>query len=505
VSFDSFNLDARLMRAVNDAGYETPTPIQAGAIPVAMTGQDLIGTAQTGTGKTAAFVLPILQHLLRQPTKRGHRALIVCPTRELAEQINDTVIALARHAQLRSATIYGGVSMGPQESALRAGVPILVACPGRLLDHVSQKHVDFSQIDHLILDEADRMFDMGFLPQVKKIVALLPHKRQTMLFSATMPKEVEALAHQVLRNPQRISMGVQRAAVTVAHALYPVPPHLKTKLLLELITQTNAFSMLVFTRTKHRADKLARVIGKAGFEAAPLHGDRSQNQRQRALDNFKTGKVQVLVATDIASRGIDVESISHVINFDVPGSPEDYIHRIGRTGRAERTGDAFTLITPEDGELVRDIEKTIGKAIERKRVTGFDYNARSDELAPLGGEREAALPARERVSAAKMAEEQRGLNSNAPGRESSQDRRNRVGFETDARESNGGGRSQGGYRGSTSGGQRPQGTGGRPGAGRPSAGHSAGGRPGSSGARTGPGRPQSGAARGPQSGGRRRR
>jgi ATP-dependent RNA helicase RhlE len=438
VSFDRFNLDARLMRAIQDAGFEAPTPIQAQAIPTAMTGQDVIGTAQTGTGKTAAFVLPILQHLLRTPAKRGHRALIVCPTRELAEQINDTIDALARHANVRSATIYGGVAMGPQESALRAGVPILVACPGRLLDHVAQKSVDLSQIDHLVLDEADRMFDMGFLPQVKKIVALLPYKRQTMLFSATMPKEVEALAHQVLRNPQRINIGVQKPAATVAHAMYPVAQHLKTKLLLELITRTNAFSMLVFTRTKHRADRLARVISKAGFEAAPLHGDRSQNQRQRALDNFKTGKVQVLVATDIASRGIDVESVSHVINFDVPGTPEDYIHRIGRTGRAERSGDAFTLITPEDTELVRDIEKTVGKSIERKKIDNFDYSAPATELAPQGGQRQNALPARERVSTQRMAEAQRELHTNAPARESAQESRNRRGFESQPRRESGG-------------------------------------------------------------------
>jgi ATP-dependent RNA helicase RhlE len=461
VSFDRFNLDARLIHAIQDAGFEAPTPIQAQAIPVAMTSRDVIGTAQTGTGKTAAFVLPILQHLLRTTGKRGHRALIICPTRELAEQINDTIEALARHASVRSATIYGGVAMGPQEDALRAGVPILVACPGRLLDHVAQKGVDFSQIDHLVLDEADRMFDMGFLPQVKKIIALLPQKRQTMLFSATMPKEVEALAHQVLRNPQRINIGVQKPATTVAHAMYPVASHLKTKLLLELIARTNAFSMLVFTRTKHRADRLARVITKAGFEAAPLHGDRSQNQRQRALDSFKRGKVQVLVATDIASRGIDVESVSHVINFDVPGSPEDYIHRIGRTGRAERSGDAFTLITPEDGELVQDIERTIGKSIERKKIDNFDYNATAPELAPQGGGRQNALPARERISAQQMSAAQRELNSNAPTRESAQDRRNRHGYEPAPRKEDGAGR-----RSHTGGRQFAR----KPGAGRPNSG-----------------------------------
>lgn len=376
MSFDNFTLDPRLRRAVAEAGYTTPTPIQTGAIPVALDGADLIGTAQTGTGKTAAFVLPILHHLLHRPTQaRGTRVLVICPTRELAEQIHESFRALARHTRLRSATVYGGVGFEPQRRALRDGTDVIVACPGRLLDLMGQGAADLRHVDHLVLDEADRMFDMGFLPQVRKIVAQLPARRQTMLFSATMPHEVEALAAEVLHKPRRVSVGVQRPATTVAHALYPVRSHLKPTLFLELLKRTDAYAMLVFTRTKHRADRLAKVISRAGLSAAALHGDRSQSQRQRALDGFKRGDVQVLVATDIASRGLDIESVSHVINYDVPATPEDYIHRIGRTGRAERTGDAFTLITPEDDDQVRAIERVLRKPIERRELEGFDYAA----------------------------------------------------------------------------------------------------------------------------------
>ncbi len=406
------------MRAIAEVGYEAPTPIQAAAIPLVLAGADVIGTAQTGTGKTAAFVLPILQHLLDKPSKGMARVLIVCPTRELAEQINDAIGALAKHTGIRSAAIYGGVGMAPQEAALRTGVDILVACPGRLLDHLDQGNTDFTQIDHLVLDEADRMFDMGFLPQVRRIVDQLPRRRQTLLFSATFPGEVEQLAREVLRDPKRVNVGVQKPATTISHALYPVASHLKTKLLLSLVAHTNAFAMLVFTRTKHRADRLARIIEKSGFRAAALHGNRSQNQRQRALEGFKRGKVQVLVATDIASRGLDIETVSHVINFDVPGTPEDYIHRIGRTGRAERNGDAFTLATPEDRELVRDIERVIGKPIERRQLEGFDYNASASEQANARG-------GAEHRAVALMAERERVLNEDRLARASGFERRPR--------------------------------------------------------------------------------
>jgi ATP-dependent RNA helicase RhlE len=374
LSFDQFNLDPRLMQGVRSAGYAAPTPIQAAAIPPALEGHDLIGTAQTGTGKTAAFVLPILQRLLNGPKGRA-RALIVTPTRELAEQINDTIRALGKGTGLRSATIYGGVPMGPQERALRDGVEILVACPGRLLDHIDQGNARLGGLEVLVLDEADRMFDMGFLPSVRRILSHVPAKRQTMLFSATFPPEIEQLAAQALRDPRRVAVGLSRPANTVSHALYPVAQHLKTGLTLELLKRTDARSVLIFTRTKHRASRLARQLERAGYRVAALHGDRSQNQRQAALDGFRDGRYQIMVATDIAARGIDVDRISHVINYDIPDTADAYIHRIGRTGRAEREGDAFTLVTPDDDATVRTIERVVGKAIPRHTVAGFDYSA----------------------------------------------------------------------------------------------------------------------------------
>lgn len=384
MTFSNFNLDARLMRAIAESGYETPTPIQAAAIPVALSGQDVVGTAQTGTGKTAAFVLPILERLLKEHATaphhaRIHRALIVTPTRELAEQINDSVRALAKHTRVRSATIYGGVSAGPQEKALRDGVEILVACPGRLLDHIDAGLCRLDKIEVLVLDEADRMFDMGFLPQVRRILNHVPKRRQTLLFSATFPKEVEELAQQALHRPQRVAVGIVQPATTVTHALYPVPQHLKTDLLIALLRKTDAFSMLVFTRTKHRAEKVARMLAKQGFQTTSLHSDRSQNQRQNALKGFKDGKYQVMVATDIAARGLDIETVSHVINYDIPDTVDAYIHRIGRTGRAEREGDAFTLITPDDNAMVRDIERALKKPIERRKLAEFDYGASAPE------------------------------------------------------------------------------------------------------------------------------
>jgi ATP-dependent RNA helicase RhlE len=381
MNFSEFGVDARLMRTIEHAGYETPTPIQAKAIPVALEGKDLIGTAQTGTGKTAAFVLPILHRLLSTGQNGHHRALIVTPTRELAEQINDTVRALSKGTGIRSAPIYGGVSAIPQERALKDGVEILVATPGRLLDHIGAGRCKLDRIEVLVLDEADRMFDMGFLPQVRRILSHVPKKRQTMLFSATFPREVEALAADELHQPVRIDVGKSKAAHTVAHALYPVPNHLKADLLVALLKHTDAYSMLVFTRTKHRAEKLARVLDKQGLTTTSLHSDRSQNQRQRALQGFKAGKYQVMVATDIAARGLDIESVSHVINFDIPDTTEAYIHRIGRTGRAEREGDAFTLVTPEDRGMVRDIERALGKPIERRQLDDFDYGAPAPEKA----------------------------------------------------------------------------------------------------------------------------
>src|SRR5829696_3632087 len=362
------------MQGVRAAGYDTPTPIQLAAIPPALAGHDLIGTAQTGTGKTAAFLLPILQRLLKSPRGRV-RALIVTPTRELAEQINDTIRALGQASGLRSATIYGGVSMLPQERALREGVDILVACPGRLLDHLDRRTARLDGLEVLVLDEADRMFDMGFLPAVRRILSHVPAKRQTMLFSATFPTEIEQLAGQALRNPQRLAVGLSRPATTVTHALYPVPQHLKTGLTLDLLKQTDARSVLIFTRTKHRASRLAQQLERSGYRVTSLHSNRSQNQRQAALDGFRDGTYQIMVATDIAARGIDVDRISHVINYDIPDTADAYIHRIGRTGRAEREGDAFTLITPEDDVMVRAIERAVGQSVPRHRIAGFDYDA----------------------------------------------------------------------------------------------------------------------------------
>ncbi|HNP72035.1 MAG TPA: DEAD/DEAH box helicase, partial [Kouleothrix sp.] len=398
MSFDQFNLDPRLMQGVRAAGYAVPTPIQAAAIPPALAGHDLIGTAQTGTGKTAAFALPILQRLLKAPRGRaasGCRALIVTPTRELAEQINDAFRVLGRASGLRSATIYGGVPMAPQERALRDGVEILVACPGRLLDHIDQGNARLDGVELLVLDEADRMFDMGFLPAVRRILGFVPAKRQTMLFSATFPPEIEQLAAQALRDPRRIAVGLSQPATTVAHALYPVAQHLKTGLTLELLRRTDARSVLIFTRTRHRAARLARQLERAGHRVTSLHSDRTQNQRQAALDGFRSGTYQIMVATDIAARGIDVASISHVINYDIPDTADAYIHRIGRTGRAEREGDAFTLVTPEDDATVRMIERAVGRRIERATIAGFDYNAPpSQQFAPAPRhEQRAAQPA----------------------------------------------------------------------------------------------------------------
>jgi ATP-dependent RNA helicase RhlE len=372
LNFEHFNFDSRLMPGIKSAGYETATPIQEAAIPAALRGRDIIGTAQTGTGKTAAFVLPILQRLL-EGSRGVPRALIVTPTRELAEQIHQVIRALSVGTRLKSTTIYGGVGANRQIKALKDGVDILVATPGRLLDLVQQRYVKLHAIEVLVLDEADRMFDMGFLPDVRRIIKAVPVQRQTMLFSATFPPEVELLASQSLTNPQKISMGISRPAHTVTHALYPVPAHLKSALLLKLLRQIDTDSVLIFTRTKHRADKVARQIAHAGFRVTSLHSNRTQGQREQALRGFKTGHFRVMVATDIAARGLDIDSISHVINYDMPDTADAYIHRIGRTGRAQRTGDAFTLVTPEDNEMIRALERIMRQPLKREILPDFDY------------------------------------------------------------------------------------------------------------------------------------
>ncbi|MCA9968734.1 MAG: DEAD/DEAH box helicase [Anaerolineales bacterium] len=372
MNFDQLPLDARIHAGIRDMGYETPTPIQQQAIPHVLNGRDVLGLAQTGTGKTAAFMLPILQRLTTGPLRRV-RALIVTPTRELAEQIHQNSIALARHTKIRSTTVYGGVSKVRQIDALQRGVEVVVACPGRLLDLHGDGQIDLSQVEVLVLDEADRMCDMGFLPDIRRILKLLPQPRQTLFFSATMPDDIRELADSILRNPATVQIGVIAPAKTVSHALYPVTNNLKKNLLLSLLDQMATGRVLIFTRTKRRARFLARDLEKIGFNAAALQGNMSQNRRQQALDGFRGGKYDILVATDIAARGIDVDDISHVINFDMPDTVDAYTHRIGRTGRAEETGDALTFMMPEDAALVRDIEKVLGRRIERRQLEGFDY------------------------------------------------------------------------------------------------------------------------------------
>jgi ATP-dependent RNA helicase RhlE len=372
MDFKRFNLDPRLNTAVHRAGFSEPTPIQVSAIPLALAGNDLVGTAQTGTGKTAAFVLPILHKLLTYPGKRT-RVLIVTPTRELAEQIHQTIGVFGYGTGIRSVAIYGGVGAAPQIEALKRGVEIVVACPGRLLDHIRNHYAKLNNIEFLVLDEADRMLDMGFLPDIKRILHHVPKNRQTMLFSATFPNEIQQLAAQITQNPKRVSIGLVRPAHTVKHTLYPVPHHLKNRLLLRVLDQTDTKSILVFTRTKHRARNLLKKIKRTSYKATSLHGDRTQGQRRAALSGFKEGKYQIMVATDIAARGLDIDGISHVINFDMPDTADAYIHRIGRTGRAQRTGEAFTFMTPDDQQLVNKIEKIMKQKLPRKTIPDFDY------------------------------------------------------------------------------------------------------------------------------------
>ena len=372
MEFQAFNLHPVIAASIKEAGYVTPTPIQKQAIPTVMEGRDVMGLAQTGTGKTAAFALPVLNRLMTG--QRGKvRALVVAPTRELAEQIHESFVTLGRQTKLKSVTVYGGVNVNPQIQALRNGVEIVVACPGRLLDHIGQGTIDLSHLEVLVLDEADQMFDMGFLPDIRRILNHIPAKRQTLLFSATMPPSINKLAHDILTDPVTVQVGNTAPPVTVSHALYPVEQHLKTPLLLELLKHTDTDSVLIFTRTKHRAKRLGEQLEKAEYKAASLQGNLSQNRRQAALDGFRDGTYQILVATDIAARGIDVSQISHVINYDIPDTPEAYVHRIGRTGRAAKSGDAFTMVCSEDTIMVRTIEKKLGAPLERRTVTGFDY------------------------------------------------------------------------------------------------------------------------------------
>ena len=374
-AFESLGLDPVLLRAVRALGYEVPTPIQREAIPPILAGRDVIGTAQTGSGKTAAFLLPILQRLSREPAGRT-RALVLSPTRELAAQTEAALRPLAKGTRIRGAAVYGGVGMAPQEHALRGGVDVVVATPGRLLDHMGRRNVDFRGLQVLVLDEADRMLDMGFLPDVRRIVNALPRERQTLLFSATMPPEIEVLSRSIMRDPVRISVSPpHRPPPTIRHEVYPVPQHLKTALLLQLLGREDMLSVLVFVRTKRRADRVARQVEYAGLPVARIHGDRSQSQREFALEGFRSGRHQVLVATDVAARGIDVTGITHVINYDVPMVPTDYVHRVGRTARMEAEGEAIMFVSPGEENDLHGIEKILGKAIPQVTLPDFDYRA----------------------------------------------------------------------------------------------------------------------------------
>jgi len=384
--FGSLKLHPSLLAGIKDLGFTRPTPIQTDAIPPAMLGRDVLACAMTGSGKTIAFLLPILHRLLTKH-RGATRALIITPTRELAAQILEELNAIAVHTPITAAAVYGGVGMGPQEHAFRSGVDVLVATPGRLLDHMRQPYAKLNHIEHLVLDEADRMLDMGFLPDIRRVLHALPRKRQTLFFSATMPEPIRQLTREMLHDPATINLQRQAAPATgITQAVYPVPQELKSSLLVALLQRNLIQEALVFTRTKHRANRLWEFLTKRGIKAARIHGNRSQKQRTEALAGFKDGDFRVLVATDIASRGIDVEALGHVVNFDVPLVPDDYIHRVGRTARAELTGEAYTFVSPqEEGEL-KSIERAVGKALPRVTIPDFDYTARATERfeVPIG-------------------------------------------------------------------------------------------------------------------------
>jgi len=395
LAFSALKLHPTLLRGVEDLGFVRPTPIQSQAIPPGLQGRDLLANAATGSGKTAAFLLPILNHLVDRP--RGTtRALILAPTRELALQILEDLKGLARHTKVKGAPVYGGVGMVPQEEAFRRGVDFIVATPGRLLDHFQYGYAKLSGLEYLVLDEADRMLDMGFLPDIRRILRHVPKPKQSFLFSATMPTPIEALTREILTDPARISLQRRAApAQGVAQSAYPVPAGLKGELLLGLLKDGQVEDALVFTRTKHRADRLTKLLSRNGISAERIHGNRSQAQRTKALAGFKAGEFQVLVATDIAARGIDVESLGHVVNFDVPRVPDDYIHRVGRTARAEATGEAFTFVTPEDESDFARIERAVGARIPRVRLDGFVYGAAPGEALEIPiGQRVAAIRAK---------------------------------------------------------------------------------------------------------------
>ncbi|HVN74770.1 MAG TPA: DEAD/DEAH box helicase [Thermoanaerobaculaceae bacterium] len=410
MSFNDFPLDPALLRGISDLGFTDPTPIQRAALPEALAGRDILAAAMTGSGKTAAFALPILQRL-SQKSAGATRALVLTPTRELAAQVREHLALLGRRTTVRSVAVFGGVKPGPQERALRAGADVVVATPGRLLDHIGEGAARFDRLEILVLDEADRMLDMGFLPDVRRILAKLPARRQTMLFSATLPEPIVKLSREVLTNPTRIDVGRPAAPATgVTHAVLPVPEKLKAALLVELLRRDEIGTALVFTRTKHRANRLALHLDKAGIACDRIHGNRSQAQRESALAAFKRGRLRILVATDLASRGLDVAGLPHVVNFDVPAQVDDYIHRVGRTARAETTGTAVTLASPSDEQAITAIERAVGRRIPRRTLAGFDYAEKPAESLEV--------PIAERIAAirAPKAEERARTRANAERR-----------------------------------------------------------------------------------------
>jgi len=447
--FSQLKLHPDLVRGIKDLGFQRPTPIQADAIPPALEGRDVLACAMTGSGKTVAFLLPILHKLIGRP--RGTtRALILTPTRELAAQILADVNDLTVHTPLSAAAVFGGVGMGPQEHAFRSGVDVIVGTPGRLLDHFRQPYAKLAGIEFLVLDEADRMLDMGFLPDIRRVLRHLPRKRQTLFFSATMPPPIAELTREMLHDPATINLERRSAPATgITQAIYPVTQPLKASLLLKLLQASEVRDALVFTRTKHRADRLARHLAAHKVSVERIHGNRSQAQRTQALEGFKSGRYQVLVATDIAARGIDVTALGHVINFDVPAQPEDYIHRVGRTARAELTGSAFTLVSPEEEGDLRGIEKAIGRRLPRVTVPDFDYTARSEHLEVPHAQRIAEIRARK-------AEERARARANAERRATHQSRAGQPGGGGARPHGGGAPRPQGG------GGPRPQSGGGGP-------------------------------------------
>jgi ATP-dependent RNA helicase RhlE len=393
--FSAFGLDPSIVRATRELGFTRPTPVQQEAIPPALLGRDVLACAMTGSGKTAAFLLPIMQRLLGK-RRRTTRALVLTPTRELAAQIDAHLAELAVHTPLSGAAVFGGVGMAPQEHAFRSGVDLIVATPGRLLDHFRQAYARLGDLEILVLDEADRMLDMGFLPDIRRVLRHLPPRRQTLFFSATMPPPIVQLAREMLRSPVTVNLERKAApAVGITQAAYPVPQELKSSLLHALLKRGDLKSVLVFTRTKHRANRLAAFLARERVACERIHGNRTQSQRTAALAGFKAGRFRVLVATDIAARGIDVEALTHVVNFDVPGTPDDYIHRVGRTARAEATGDAFTFVAADEESDLRAIERAIGKRLPRVTVPGFDYARRTAERLEV--------PIRERIAAMRRA------------------------------------------------------------------------------------------------------